>query len=337
MKTKIHFLKMLKKIFLSIFLLSIPVFMATSQDQSGMIYPDCYDTKPETASPLTMEDGTETILVITKDGKYGIVPVTVENGDPLFYSYKLGTFMGKDRQLDVAAPDFPELAKTGLHSEEQLDIKERITGIPVQTINCTALPDAYSYAGFLAADEDIISVLKGDNQLVRAMGLKHADLAKPLFHVWNLLLKEMELGHWGRFYDHIRSIYYNGNILELSASGSKGWQISIFFDEIQGRYDIHLVRSLTPDEEEFLKVNYEHLTADEMSTLKNKLTHFHFSEMLPYYIMRYGFYEGHTEYRSDPLAIAFIFGLRSLEEIDRLEGGDLLHILTRHYSGKYGN
>ena len=125
--------------------------------------------------------------------------------------------------------------------------------------------------------------------------------------------------------------------MELSASGSKGWQISIFFDEIQGRYDIHLVRSLTPDEEEFLKVNYEHLTADEMSTLKNKLTHFHFSEMLPYYIMRYGFYEGHTEYRSDPLAIAFIFGLRSLEEIDRLEGGDLLHILTRHYSGKYGN
>ena len=34
------------------------------------------------------------------------------------------------------------------------------------------------------------------------------------------------------------------------------------------------------------------------------------------YIMCYGFYEGHTEYRTDPIAIVFIFGLRSIEEIE---------------------
>jgi len=45
--------------------------------------------------------------------------------------------------------------------------------------------------------------------------------------------------------------------------------------------------------------------------------------MLPYYIMRYGFYEGHTDYRADPIAIAFIFGMRSLEEIEAAFEGRL--------------
>jgi hypothetical protein len=39
-------------------------------------------------------------------------------------------------------------------------------------------------------------------------------------------------------------------------------------------------------------------------------------EMHPFYIWRYGFYEGHTAWRSDPIAIAFIFGLKSIEEIE---------------------
>ena len=37
---------------------------------------------------------------------------------------------------------------------------------------------------------------------------------------------------------------------------------------------------------------------------------------VPFYIMRYGFYEGHTSYRADPIAIACIFGLRSLQQIE---------------------
>jgi len=50
--------------------------------------------------------------------------------------------------------------------------------------------------------------------------------------------------------------------------------------------------------------------------------------------MRYGFYEGHTSYRADPIAIAFIFGLRSLEEIEELFQGKLYKTLTEHFTGK---
>jgi len=54
--------------------------------------------------------------------------------------------------------------------------------------------------------------------------------------------------------------------------------------------------------------------------------------MLPYYIMRYGFYEGHTDYRADPIAIAFIFGMRSLEEIEAAFEGRLYEVLTQHFT-----
>ena len=166
------------------------------------------------------------------------------------------------------------------------------------------------------------------------MNLTHAQLAKPLFHIWNLILKEIKLGNWGgRFYENIKHIYYNGNLLNFTVSGSKGWQISIFFDEIQGRYDIHIKRNLSPQVDKYIKERYSHLSKDEMEILIHKLTNLNFSEMLPYYIMRYGFYEGHTEdYRCDPLAIAFIFGLRSLEDINITFNGDLFNTLINHYN-----
>jgi hypothetical protein len=166
------------------------------------------------------------------------------------------------------------------------------------------------------------------------MGLTHPQLAKPLFHIWNLILKEIELGNWARFYNNIKYIYYNGNILNFRASSSKGWQISIFHDEVQGRYDIHIDRSFTGEEEQYLEKKYSHLNNEEMAELKHKLTHLDFSEMLPYYIMRYGFYEGHTDYRCDPIAISFIFGLKSLEEIDIEFKGDLYNTLTKNYISK---
>jgi len=63
-----------------------------------------------------------------------------------------------------------------------------------------------------------------------------------------------------------------------------------------------------------------------------KLSHIHISEMLPYYIMRYGFYEGHTDYRTDPVAIAWIFGLKSLEQIETAFDGRLDRVLTEHFT-----
>jgi len=109
-------------------------------------------------------------------------------------------------------------------------------------ITCTGRPNAYSISGFMADDEDIISVLKGDNKLVQAMGLTQPQMAKPLFHVWNLILLEYEPGNWGRFY------------------------------------------------------------------------------------------EGHTDYRCDPIAIAFIFGLKSIEEIDTAFEGNLYVNLKQHFT-----
>ena len=71
-----------------------------------------------------------------------------------------------------------------------------------------------------------------------------------------------------------------------------------------------------------------------MEELKYKLTNLDFSEMLPYYIMSYGFYEGHTDYRCDPVSIAFIFGLKNIKEIDITFEGNLYKTLTKHYVAK---
>jgi hypothetical protein len=184
----------------------------------------------------------------------------------------------------------------------------------------------------MSEDEDIISVLKGDNETLRKLGLTHPQLARPLFHVWNLILNEYELGNWSRFYDNIKHIYYNNSLLNFRASGSKGWQISIFFDEIQGRHNIHIDRALTDKEAKYIDTKYAHLDVDEMRVLKHKLTNLDFSEMLPYYVMRYGFYGGHTEYRCDPISIAFIFGYLNLEEIDQRIGGQLYNSLEDHFT-----
>jgi hypothetical protein len=184
------------------------------------LYPLSYDSIPEIESPIFINDTVETILIVTKDNKYALAPVTIENGKPLLYSYKVGTYLGKDKQLLVDEGDFATLAKTGLHSEDRLENIEAITGIPIRIINCTGRPKAYSISGFIADDEDIISVLKNDNRTVQNLGLTHPRLARPLFHIWNLILKEYELGKWGRFYDNIKYIHYNGNILNFKAIGT---------------------------------------------------------------------------------------------------------------------
>ncbi len=302
--------------------------------QTPELYPRTFENMLDIKSPAYINDSVETIQVVTKGNRYALVPVTVENGKPLIYSYKAGTSMGKDQQLLVDKGDFPELAKTGLHSEERLDNTKAITGIPVRVINYTGRPDAYSATGFMAEDEDIISVLKSDNSTVQKLGLTHPQLARPLFHVWNLILAEYESGNLARFYDNIKHIYYNDNILNLQASGLKGWQISIFMDEIHGRHNIHIGRELTTTEFQFLKKNYPNLPKEEFDKMVYKLTTLDFSEMLPYYIMRYGFYEGHTDYRCDPIAIAFIFGLKSIEEINTPFEGNLYNTLINHYISK---
>jgi len=308
----------------------IASYDASQQQIPYPLYPNVIDKLPAILSPYVMENGTEILTAILNNGKYVLMPVTVENGKPLHYSYRVSTVYGKDQQLHVDRGDFPTLAGTGLHSEAELDAKDTITGMSVDVITYIGRPWRFSGAGFMAEDEDIISVLKGDNYLVRKLGLTHPQMARPLFHIWNMILQEIQCGRWGRF-SGIQCFFYNGNRLTLRAESMKGWQISIFHDEIQGRFDIDVQRMLTPLEQLFLQEKYAHLSAAQMAKLKEKLTSFHFSEMVPYYIMRYGFYEGHTNYRADPIAIAWIFGFKSLEEIDAAFKGKLYDALTQHF------
>ena len=280
------------------------------------------------------EEGTEILTALLKSGKYVFMPVTVENGKPLHYSYRVGSVYGKDQQLHVDRGDFPTLAGTGLHAESELDAKDTITGVPVDLITYIGRPGRFSGAGFMAGDEDIISVLKGDNDLVRKLGLTHPQMAKPLYHVWNMILQEIQCGKWGRF-SGIQCFFYNGHKVTLRAESMKGWQISIFQDEVQGRFDIDVQRTLTAAERSFLRDKYPRLSDTQMAELEGRISRFHFSEMVPYYIMRYGFYEGHTSYRADPVAIACIFGLRSVEEIEDAFPGGLYRVLTNHFTTEH--
>jgi len=315
--------------------LIIPAFSFCQQIKSNQItydhhtyllYPNLLEELPPIPSPLITKDNTVFVICLTHDDKYSIVPVTVENGEPL--NYKNNQWWGKGRQLDVDVSDFPTLAKRGLHSEKELDQTKTITGKSILEITKNGRPNQYSGAGFMGQNENIISVLKGDNRLVNQLGLIHPQLAEPLFHVFNIILTVKKDSQRG----NIKGVLYNQREITLKFWGHKGWQESIFNDEILGYWEIELWRDLDEDEKSFLSKKYATLTKDEMSTIMRKLSYIHTGEMVPYYIMRYGFYEGHTDYRADPIAISFIFGLRSLEEIEKSFTGTLYDVLTRHFT-----
>jgi len=140
-------------------------------------YPKTLDSRPEIPSPLVISDGTEIMTALMKDDKFALVPVTIENGRPLNYNVNQ---YGKGRQLEVDAADFPTLARTGLHCEGELSRAKMIAGRSVVEIAELGSPERSSGTGFIASDEDIISVLKSDNRLIKALGLTHPQTAKPL-------------------------------------------------------------------------------------------------------------------------------------------------------------
>ncbi len=304
----------------------------TIAEQRVPVYPARLPARIALASPGNTKEGQEYLVVRTAAGARAIVLVTVENG-PRHLRY--GTEkIGKGQQLQVDGSDFPTLAASGLHSPAELERARSITGKPVAEITRLGRPGMASGAGFLAQDEDILSVLRGDNELVGRLGLKHRDLARPLFHVWNLLLREYELGKLGRFKDDVGSFWYHGREIHLRSQRTKGFQESIFNDEIKGAFDIEIWRELDAGEHKLLEEVYAHLSAAERKAMVDRLTRLRTGEMEPYYIMRYGFYEGHTEYRVDPIALAAIFGLKSLRDIEAAFSAELDHVLTRHSTAK---
>ena len=305
--------------------LAVLSFYSNGCAQEIELYPKKYNTLPDIASPTKLKNGTEVIISLYVNDGYSILPVTQEKGE--IYSC-LYDFNGKGDQVWIDEPDFNSLGKTGLHSEDELNKKTMITGRSIEVINFISRPNRFSHSGFLAEDEDIISVLKGDNRIVKRMGMVHSQMAKPMFHIWNAIL--------ANYFEEkdTATIYYNSNIVRFNREWCNGYQESIFHDEIEGRHNIHIWRELSKEEIKYLTVKYNKLTEAQLKILIEILTHLHVSEMTPFYIMRYGFYEGHTSYRADPIAIAVVFSLKSIKDIDVSFNNDLYNILNQHFTGK---
>ncbi len=287
------------------------------------LYPETLESRPQMASPSTRADGTDVVLAVTAEGRWAVVPAGALDDER------------RERQRRVDAHDFPTLARTGLHCPQELAQTVTITGRSLAEITDLGRPGGLSEDGFMAADEDVLSVLQGDNRLVSALGLTHSQMARPLLHVWNMIEADVEVGRWNRAehrWDRIRQIVYNDRHLEIEAHDTKGGQESIFDDELRGAFSIKVQRAPTPREERFLRQRYGSLPPRTWNAFVRKLTAMETGEMEPHYIQRYGFYEGHTNWRTDPIAIAFVFGLRSLEEIEAAFPGRLDEVLRAHFT-----
>lgn len=310
-------------------LLVLPAITGLSQSNSPLtdsipydLYPQVLETRPELPSPVSTATGETYVVAVTSGGKYAVIPVTLDNE------------LSFCRQLVVDTADFPVLAETGLHSAERLETMTSITGRSLDEITRLGRPGGLSQGGFMAEDENIRSVLTGDNRLVSQLGLTHPALAEPLFHVLNMMATDLSLNRWNMAkhrWDNIRYFYYYDQVVHVMAEDTKGGQQSIFDDGIEGGFFIKIWRELESEERQYLQEQYAHLPPEAFQELRTRLSSLNTGEMQPQYIIRYGFYEGHTYWRTDPLTIAFIFGLKSLEELDRAVEGRLYERLTTHY------
>lgn len=297
--------------------------------------PEYYSDNPNLSSPALSETYRELILLKTKDGRFTWMDGTVENGEPFDLKNQL---YGKGNQFTADEKDFPTFARTGIHVEKELANTKIITGKSVSQITVDGWPWASSGVGFLAEDETIMSVIYADNLTVNNLNLTHADIARPLFHFWNVARDFNKLAATIETNEklEIGALIYNGNEVKFEIQGSRGWQESIFNDEILGTGHLELWRELKSGEIAFLQNNYFHLTEEQFDFLKNKISHFHTSEMVFFYINRYGFYEGHNEYRPDPITVAIVFGLTSLAEAHKAVNEDLYKYYTTHFTQNPG-
>jgi len=235
--------------------------------------------------------------------------------------------------------DFPTLARTGLHSEAELEQAVTITGRSLAEITDLGRPGGLSTAGFMAEDEDVRGVLLGDNRLVSALGLTHPAMARPLLHVWHRIEGDDKAGRWDRAahrWNQGPALAWEGREVLVEAQDTKGVQGSIFDDGLEGYFWIRIRRDLTSAEEALLRERYRHLSPEQWDLLVTRLTTIQTGEIQPHYVQWYGFYEGHTEWRVDPIAIALVFGLRTLAEIEAAFPGRLDEVLTAHFTRRTG-
>ena len=299
------------------------VRQVSSGQETYELYPATLKSQPRLPSPYS-GDGLEAVIARLDQETYVLVPVTITPG------------IAKrpwEAPLAIDGEDFPALARTGRHSDAELDRTQSIMGRSLADINELALPGHLSDTGFIAEDEDVLSVLKGDNKLVATLGLTHVELARPLLHVC-ALLGELYPDSGAR---HDLVVFYGGQRLSLEVSFSRGGQKSVFQDGLDGAWTIRIRRELGEKERVFLDAAYGRLDAARRARMIDSLTEMLTGEMEPFYIYRYGFYEGHTAWRTDPIAIAFMFGLRSIEQIEAAFGGQLDQVLMRHFVRSAGS
>lgn len=165
----------------------------------------------------------------------------------------------------------------GINSNEVIDRMTSLTAKPIKEIEWDGRPGGLSSDGFLGAGESFKDRLKTDNTFVRTRGFTHQELAEPLFSVMNILDR---IGD--RQFDDFT---YCGHHYRASYESYRGFQESLFNDNLQTDRDFTVTNLGTG------------------KTLK-------FSPLVPYYIARYGFYEGKTDYRVDLEAIIETFQLR---------------------------
>jgi hypothetical protein len=287
------------------------------------LYPETLGERPSLPSPTTAPDGADLVVMLTREGRWAVVPASPKDVE------------GRERQRRVDGRDFPTLARSGLHSQAELARILTITGRSLAEIDELGRPGGLSAEGFLARDEDVRSVLEGDNRLVAALGLTHPQLARPLFHVWNIVEADARARRWNMArhrWERCELLLYNGRQVRVEAHDTKGGQESIFDDSLEGAFWIEIRRPPTPDEEALLRRKYAHLTPERWSLLLERLSAMQTGEIEPHYVQWYGFYEGHTAWRVDPIAIAFVFGLRTLDEIEAAFPGRLDEALAAHFS-----
>lgn len=302
------------------------------REQSYPVYPQTQEQHPAISSPYRAQNGTELVAAKTLEGRWALVDVTVPDWNRTKVNYFGYVFLSIDKE------DFPALARSGLHAEKELKCVKTITGRTLAEINQLSRPGVLSTAGFLAEDEDLLSVLLADNRLVKKLGFTHPQMARPLLHMWNLILQEQKhgLGRWGKGHAwiHFDHFLYRGKKISYEAHFTKGGQKSPFADGIEGAVHVFLKREIQPAETEFLENKYRRLGPDKLQKMKNLLFGLTCGEMQPFYILRYGFYEGHIAWRTDPIAIASIFGLRSIEELEASFPNKLDQVLFGHYLKK---
>lgn len=203
--------------------------------------------------------------------------------------------MTSDQTFEEARDATTGFQVGGINSDDSIAKLTQMTGVPIAQIEQSARPGASSSIGFLNAHESFLGVLRADNRFVRSQGYTHRELAEPLFYAMNLI------HHFGA--RNIPSFIYGNRRYAVKMTAWRGIQPSIFRDKLGASTD-------------YAVVDLE--TGEAIS----------FSALVPHYIWRYGFYEGHTNYRVDPAQIIRVFHPRADHPILRAKAGETVVIQT---------